>query len=312
MGTIYTGHSVSVRSDADGAQVIMGGITQMDVDVGSNVDQEVTAGSPYALNTLLTSQKPKITYSTRDTAKALSLCGLIGKTITGTTNEGLSLWQTQIADGVAMSGSNHRKIRMPYGRLLIRKMSCQNQGDFITDLEAMPLWDTTNQPLIPLGGLALPGTPADPQRHTLYSVTIGSLVFTCLQNIDIDFGVNADMFSCDSDLWDTHLHLSEIKPVISFKTLRLDDFASARVKLTGLVGTHANTTFKFRKRSPSSGTGFVADATAEHISVTTNGLLTIDKAHSSSANKRGEMALKINCAFDGTNVPLIFSTTATL
>jgi hypothetical protein len=100
--------------------------------------------------------------------------------------------------------------------------------------------------------------------------------------------------------------------MITFKTLNTDLFlTSGGVPLLGLTGTQANTTIKLRKRLTGAAP-FVADATAEHISINTAGILSIDKAFSSSGNKRGEIAYKLTTRFDGTNVPLVFSTTATL
>jgi hypothetical protein len=310
--TIYTGHSVKIHPDGATA-VLVGGITQMDADVGTEINSEEVAGSPYALNTTIKSVKPKLMFSSRDLKKLIDACGLIGLTIKGATNPGVEMWQALIENGVVKSGSFHKKIMMPEGRLMIRKISCSHQEDAQIDMEAAAIFDGTNLPFIPsASNLALPGTPADPQRHTLHSVTFGGVSIPCVQSLDIDFGLTLDSFGCDSDIYDTHLLLSKIQPMISLKTLRPGQFlASGGVPLAGLVGTHANTTIKLRKRATGA-TPFVADATAEHIVITTNGLLTIDKAFSASGNKRGEIAYKITTRFDGTNVPLIFSTASAL
>jgi hypothetical protein len=311
--TIFTGHSVNIHPDAAGSAVLMGGITQMDADIGTEINSEEVAGSPYAQNTTISAIKPKIMFSTRDIAKSITACGLIGLTIKGSTNPGLVLWQAQIANGVVAAGSLHKNIRMPEGRLMIRKISVSHQEDAQADLEAVALYDGTNLPFIPsAANQALPGVPADPARYTLHSVSVGGVAIPCVQSLDIDFGLTLDQFGCDSDVWDTHLLLSKIQPIISIRTLRPSQFlTTGGVPLFGLVGTHANTVIKLRKRATGA-SPFVADATAEHISITTAGLLSIDKAFSASGNKRGEIAYRITSRFDGTNVPLIFSTTATL
>jgi len=310
--TIYTGHSVNVFPDGAGSAVLFGGITQMDAEIAPEINSEEVAGSPYALNTTLKAIKPKMTFSTRDVAKAISTCGLIGLGIAGSTNPGVEMFSAQMLNGVLRSGSVHRKIRMASGRLMIRKLSCSHQEDAQADLEAMAIWDGTNLPFIPTDAVALPGTPADPARYTLASLNFGGVDIPCLQQLDIDFGLTLESFGCDSDIYDTHLLLSKIQPLITFTTLQTDQFlASGGVPLQGLAGTHANTIIKLRKRATGA-TPFVADATAEHISITTAGLLTLEKAFGATGNKRGETTYRITSRFDGTNVPLIFSTTATL
>lgn len=309
---IYTGHSVNVFPDGAGSAVLIGGITQMDADVMTDINSEEVAGSPYALNTTIKAVKPKLSFSTRDVAKSITTCGLIGLTIAGTTNPGVEMYSAQMLNGVLRSGSTHRKIRMPAGRLMIRKISCSHQEDAQADLEAVSIYDGTNLPFIPTGSVALPGTPADPARYTLASVSIGGVAIPCVQSLDIDFGLTLDTMGCDSDIYDTHLLLSKIQPIITFKTIMTDLFlTSGGVPLLGLTGTQVNSIIKLRKRLTGA-SPFVADGTAEHISINTAGILSIDKAFSSSGNKRGEIAYKITTRFDGTNVPLVFSTTATL
>jgi hypothetical protein len=311
--SIFTAHSVNVQPDGAGTAVLIGGITQVDVDVAPEINSEEVAGSPYALNTTLKAIKPKITFSTRDVVKAITTCGLIGLTIKGTTNVGLEVYQAFQENGVTKAGSVHKKIRMPEGRLMIRKLSVTHQEDMQADLEAVAIYDGTNLPLIPSAAtIPLPGTPADPARYTLHSLNFGGVDFPCIQSMDVDFGLNLETFGCSSDIYDTHLLMSKIQPMISFKTLRPGQFlTTGGVALFGLAGTHANTIIKFRKRATGA-SAFVADATAEHISITTAGLLTIDKAFQASGNKRGEIGFKITSRFDGTNVPLVLSTTATL
>lgn len=309
---IYTAHSVNVHPDGAGDAVLIGGITQMDADIGTEITSEEVAGSPYALNTTIKSVKPKFSFSTRDITKSIATCGLVGLNILGTTNPGVEMFSAQMLNGVIRSGSTHRKVRMSTGRLVIRKISVSHQEDAQADLEAVSLWDGTNLPFVPTGSLALPGTPADPGRFTLASVSVGGVAIPGVQSLDIDFGITLDMFGGDSNVFDTDMLLSKIQPIITLKTMHTDLFAvSGGVPLLGLTGTQANTIIKLRKRLTGA-SPFVANATAEHISITTAGILSIEKAFSASGFKRGEIDYKLTTRFDGTNVPLVFSTTATL
>jgi hypothetical protein len=307
--TIFVGHSVNIHPDGAGSAVLLGGITQMSEDIQTEINSEEVAGSPYALNTTIKSQKPSMKFSTRDIKKAIDTFGLLGLTIAGATNPGLEMWKAFIEAGVTKSGSFHKKTRMPAGRAVIRKLMINHQDDAQADCEAMSTYDGTNLPFIPsAANQALPGTPADPARHTLYNVTFGGVAIPGVTSIDIDFGLTIDMISADSDIYDTYLLLSKIQPTLTIKTLRPGLFlTSSGVPLSGLAGTHANTKIQLRKRATGT-TPFVADATTEHISITTAGILTIETAFNSSAFKRGEITYKITSRFDGTNTPLVFNT----
>lgn len=313
MTTLYTAHSVLVQPDGMGAPVLIGGITQLDGDTQTEINAEETAGSPYAQNTNIKSQKPMASFSTRDIAKAIDTFGFIGLTIQGTTNPGVEIWQALIENGVVKAGNFHKKTTIKTGRAIIRKISVSHQEDAQADCEVMSIYDGTNAPMIPsASSLALPGTPADPARYTLHSLTFGGVAINKLQNIDIDFGMNLESLGGDSDVWDTQLLISKLQPIITFRSGDLSKFLTASgVPLLGLNGTHANTIIKLRKRATGS-VPFVADGTAEHITITTAGIVNFEKVITASQNKRGEQSYRITTRFDGTNVPLIFDTTATL
>lgn len=305
---LFVGHSVNVHPDGASA-VLLGGITSMSEDIATEINSEETAGSPYALNTTVKSQKPSMKFTTRDLKKAIDTFGFIGLAIVGATNPGLELWKQFIENGVAKTGNHHKRTRMPNGRAVIRKITINHQDDAQADCEAMATFDGTNLPFIPsAANQALPGTPADPQRHTLYNMTFGGVAIGGIQSIDIDFGLTIDMIASNSDVWDTQLLLSKIQPVITINTIQTGQFlASGGVPLAGLNGTHANTKIQLRKRAIGA-TPFISDATAEHISITTAGILTIETAFNSQAYKRGEITYKITSRFDGTNAPLVFNT----
>lgn len=312
MTALYTAHSVNVYPDGAGAAVLIGGITDMSEDIATEVNSEETAGSYYAQNSNVKSQKPRLTFGTRDLKKAIDTIGLLGLSILGATNPGLEFWKAQMLNGVVKSGSSHRKVTMKNGRLMIRKISIAHQDDAKVECEAMPIYDGTNYPLIPAEGSALPGTPSDPARHTLGTLSIGGVSIDLVQNLEIDFGITLDALGGDSDVWDTQLLLSKVQPTITFTTLGPGLFlTSGGIPLPGLAGTQANSVIKLRKRA-NGATPFVADATEEHISINTAGILTIEKAFGSTLFKRGEMVYKFTSRFDGTNAPLVFDTTAAM
>ena len=85
---------------------------------------------------------------------------------------------------------------------------------------------------------------------------------------------------------------------------------SAKIPLTGLKVTHANTAFYLRKRAI--GSTFVANGTAQHIKFTAEGLATIDNAMQVSGDEPSSTTLTMPLHYDGTNAPLVIDTASAI
>lgn len=310
--THYTNHSIGVQDNADSAAVIIGSLLNVTTPIDHEVQTNQTGGRFYPEQITVASQKPRLTYGSYDLPKVLDAFGLIGRRITGGTGKvGVALYQAKYADNVLASGANHRRLRFDESFAMVRRISVSHRQDAQIESEVMALWDGTNDPVIPEGTITLPSLPASSGRWTLGDVTVGSESIGCNIQVDIDFGLTAEAFGCDSDIWDTHLNLNMIAPRITITSLQPEGFDDGVVPLEGLVGTHANTTFYLRKRL-ARGAGFVAGATEEHISFTASGVLLVSDAHNATANQRAQMSLQMECDWDGTNAPIVFDTTAAL
>jgi archaellum component FlaF (FlaF/FlaG flagellin family) len=80
---------------------------------------------------------------------------------------------------------------------------------------------------------------------------------------------------------------------------------------TGKAITHANTFFKIRKRKPKVAE-FVADATAEHVKITCDGVIVPTTAFDASNNDNGSTTLEATGTFDGTNLPFVVNSASVL
>ena len=158
-------------------------------------------------------------------------------------------------------------------------------------------------------GVALPSDPADNERFTIGGVTIGSVALSHFRSVEIDFGISARTLGADSDIWDTRAEIRSINPTITFRGIDVTQMKAAGIPIEGKAATHANTTIYLRKRAI---TGFVADGTSEHIAITGYGLAVMDDIASQSGEDNAEDSLRLECAYDGTNTPLVIDTTAAI
>lgn len=307
--THYANHSFSVQDNADSAAVIIGSLSQ----VGSPLDHEVikdpTGGRAYTEQVTIASVKPRFTGSSFDLPKIIDAFGLTGRLLQDAMSKpGIALYQAKYGNGSLASGSAHRRLRFARSHARINRISVGHRQDAQAEFEAVALWDGTNNPLVIEGSQALPTLPASSGRWTLHSLVVESVTIECNIQLDIDFGITIDAFGCDSDVFDTHLHINQIAPMITITSLDPENFADAKAALIGLVGTQANSKLILRKRTANLAS-FVADATAEHISINFAGVILPTDAHNASGNQKAQSTFRIETIWDGTNAPLVFDTT---
>lgn len=309
---LHTLYAVHLFTDAMGAAVLIGGITQLDVATGTEVRSEPTSGDPYPSHQAVVAQKPRANFTTHHIARALDATGVAGMPIASETNFGLRLYAAKYTEGSSLaSGSNHLRWTLREGLLVPRRLSVSHQGDATLTYEALVTYDGTNAPIVAADSVALPTGLVDDQRYTLGNVTIGGVDLPQVTGLDIDFGLTAETEGSNSDVWDTHSTIRRVMPSITLRGIDATWFSDSIIPLIGKAGTHANTSIYLRKREDDGAT-FVADGTAEHILITACGLAYLDQIFSAQTNQPGEPAVMMPLRYDGTNYPLVIDTTAAL
>lgn len=312
--THYKNHTVEVQDNADSAAVIISSIPEASQVNDITVQSDSVAGTYYPEQISTVAQKQMFRYSSFDIPKVVDAFGLIGRmVVSGSGKIGVAQYQALYNDAAISAGSTHRRLIFAKSYNMIRTISVSHQQDARAQCESMAIYDGTNNPLTFGETVALPVLPASSGRWTLAAMTIGGVAIPCNIQLDIDFGITVESFGCDSDVWDTHLNLDDIRPKISITSLDPSIFkASAGVPLIGLAGTHANTTIYLRKRVTSGLASYVADVTAEHIKITADGVLHVVEGMSATGNQKGQTRLEMTCRFDGTNAPLVFDTSSAI
>lgn len=310
--THYANHSISIQDNADTSASIVGSITQTSLPIDNEVLKDQTGGRVYPEQITIASQKPRMTFNTFDLPKIIDGLGLIGRLLQdGSGKPGLALYQAKYNNGSVATGSVHRRLRFARSHARINRISVSHRQDAQAECEAVALWDGTNDPVQIEATQALPTLPSSPGRWTIGGLTVGGIAIGCKTQVDIDFGIQVDAFSCDSSVWDDHFHINQIAPMITVTSLDPTNFASAAVLLKGLIGTQANSTLYLKKRTASQAS-FVADATTEHIKITFAGVILPTDAHNASANQKAQSTFRIETAWDGTNAPLVFTTASAI
>lgn len=313
--THYTNHTIEIQDTADGSATILGSLTNVSAPNDSDVQYSETGGRYYPEHVSVAAIMPKMSASSFDLPKVIDYLGLPGAMLVEALGPpvkvGLAIYQAKYNDAELASGSVHRRLRFPKAYLMARRISVSHRNDAQIDIEGVAIYDGTNNPVLIETSQPLPTLPSSPGRWTIGDISVGGVSIGCNVQVDIDFGVTATAFGCDSDTFDTKLNLDSIQPKITITSLDPENFAAAKVPLLGLAGTHANTIIKLRKRNNGTA-GFVDDATTVHITITADGILLVDDAHNATGNQRAQTTMTMHCKWDGTNAPFVFDTAAAL
>jgi hypothetical protein len=290
----------------------IGGILKQSATNSAQVNATPTAGSIYPMQISISEVKNTFGFTTNNIATALGVLGFNGVALAvGTVCELYEiLWNN---DGSIASGTVHRKMSFNAGRAIPRKLSCQHRGDATLDIEAMGLSaDGAASPLTITESVAAP-TALDDARFTLHSALVANISMGCLQSLEFDFGTQMESEGCASNIFDTRLNVRQIVPKIMVSTLdsNLVGTGGSQIPTTGKACTHANTIFKLRKRVPKLA-AFVADATAEHVKITCDGVVVPTTIFDGTNNDDGSTSFEITGAHDGTNLPFVVNNASAL
>jgi hypothetical protein len=290
----------------------IGGILSTTAENQPNIQSDPTAGSPYPQFVSINSIKSMFTFRTLNVAAALGQIGSLGLALgSGVTCE---LWEINYdAAGQIAAGAVHRRLSFNAGRIVPRRLTARAQEDVELEFQAMGLSaNGTDSPLIITEGQALPA-PLDLARHTLADANLASIAAGCITELDIDFGIQIESRACTGQIFDTRLHQPSIVPKITVTVLNaaLVGTGGSQIPDTGRACLHANTRFRFRARQNKIA-AFVADATAEHMVITTDGTIVPTSTFSGDGNEEATVTFEITSMFDGTNAPIVINTASAI
>lgn len=298
------GH-VSVNLVGMGAAEVIHGVTSMSIRANSEIQKETSSGSVYADTIHLQTVRPVATFSTFDLPQAIDTLGLLGKCIIADgTHPGISLFgQKQTCAGVA-SGSVHDEYLIKAGIVVPRTLSVDHRGNAQLTYEIYAAYDGTNAPVLRNASVALP-TYASVGRWTMHDLRFDNAApLEGKRNISIDFNPGILQEGADSEQYESVVSLSSLMPRVTVTGVDTSWFTT----VAGILGdqvSHATTFVRLRKRD-------VDIATAEHVVINFNGLVTWDTLFDGNSDSPATCSLACDVNYDGTNAPIAAQTAQSL
>lgn len=216
---------------------------------------------------------------------------------------------SRLAGGLYTSGGAHRSLSVAKGLMVVRRIMAEHLGDAEIDVDLLALSaDGVAAAVVKADNATLPTRPTA-ERFTLGAWEVAGVALAGITRVTIDTGITIDHRSTDSLPLPTFAGVQQYTPTITIEGLTqawwsgsgLGDFAAA--------GTQANTVGFFRKRDR--GGVFVADETAEHVSVAAECLVHVQGGDASGTDD-APITIVLEVLDDGTNELLTFDTTAAI
>lgn len=252
-----------------------------------------------------------IKFTTGKVATALANGGLSGFVIDSDgTNPGVDFYlQQHQPGGTRKTGSDHIKATLANGILVPQSLSAGSEDPAKLEFLAVGVYDGTNDPISYTLNQALPAdTISADQMFFSGPVSINGTAIEGVQSFDLDFGVNLNRKGGDGLPYDTFVNIANREPVIKFTTLDVDTALS----LVGPNGAGHTADCHYYLRKAADGGTRVADATAQHIKLSTHKGSIIVRSINGGSGEIVGAEVEIHPVYDGTNDVITINTASAI
>lgn len=259
------------------------------------------AGAPQPIFAGNMKQQPVISF---DTTQIKSLLDITGATIAA--SGGNVDLHYRIANNkgerTAAATADHYRLRLASSCLVCDRITARDGGEASASAMLYPVYDGTNEPIVPAGSLALAGTPSSAEHYTVGKIAVNGSAIAGVQDITINLGINLLILTGDGDLYPTFIGVQSFSPSI---TARVPTWAWSTI---GLNGVSDDFICYLRKVGT---TGRTANNATNHISFTVSSAkITVDDT-SGGDNDPAYTTIKIlPVSSDGTTAAIAIDTTA--
>jgi hypothetical protein len=309
MANGWKAHSFHLHNDGMGAAVVLPDLISHGIDLSPTVEAYTEPGDIYP--TLLSGTRVEVskTIQTALVEDYLDEIGVGGLCIKTATNPGAKIFLSKRDECAGqVAGSVNRSLLVSSGFIFPQTLTCEHGGNAEITFGIALLYDGSNDPIVISDVVALPTITLASRRWTLGKTDIAGVSLADYTRLSIDFGFQVEAKSRQSDVYDTILEVKQSNPTVEITGELPTWFTTANIPLAGKACTHANSIFYLRKRAVDGTAAFVADATAEHLKFTTDGVVYPINPSNSDGDKYAATGLRIICREDASaNAPIVYA-----
>lgn len=206
------------------------------------------------------------------------------------------------AQGIA-SGSVHKVVTVNNGLIVPVSVRGSQGEDATVRYRINMTWDGTNLPYTVANNAALPAQTPNTEVFRIGQVDVNGSTLEAVNSIEVNFGTVVNVLGDSGSLYPTWSGIGDREGGIVIGTHDLNQLDGLGISGTAQGAT--DSVVYFRKRALDG--GLVADATAEHVSIT------MDAGHiapgdTSQQDNAQVMQVLVAPRHDGTNLPFVIDT----
>lgn len=288
------------------SSVQIAGMTNTGLPANTQILSESTGESLFPLVASVQGLRPVLNFTTLNLTQAINAIGLGGKCITSDgTHPGLTLYYAKWGCAGPASGSVHLKLVIGNGVIAPRSLTVDHQGNAQLAYEVNVRYDGTNAPIVATNNVALPVLSANAARWTMAAAAVNSVAVTGKKSIGIQWSPQITQEGSDSEIYDSAVSIDSLPSIITFSGINPQWFAGAVGTQISPIGgaavDGATSYFTLRKRN-------TADATAEHIKISFDGLVYFQDIINAAAQGLASSSFAITCAKAAGTNPIVADT----
>lgn len=245
-------------------------------------------------------------FGTTDLKLILDVAGLLPIPITGSGSDTLKFYMRELADGGTFTGSTTDLIgTINKGTIYLKSINATLDGPAVATYVVVPQFDGTNTPCVFTQGTALALT-RDTLAWGLGTCKINSVDIP-LQYINYDTGFSMERMGTGSGLiYNTECFTYSRNPKITIGLKNILHILPAG--LSPNIGSNAPGTVVFYLRKFTAGGGFVANATAEHISFSFANSQITTKGVGGQGQSIADFELEVTPVYDASTAMTVMNT----
>jgi len=306
---VYTLYAVNYDPTTVANAMLIDGVSDFNLDPRFQEILSAADGSVDPTHVAMMYQDPRLTFSTTKLATVLAKASnamLINglKIDADETYNGCEFWFQKLQEGGTRAGAGSNvKMTVKEGLLLPRRITAAQRGVATMEFEAICTYDGTNEPIVIATSQNLEGSPSVAELFTLGKVSINGSDLDNVQSINIETGLQEVVIAGDGAAWPTYVAIMSRNPLITITTF--DVAVLSTYGLDGTAQSASDSVIYLRKLSE--GGSRVADATAQHVSITVDeGMIrtrSIPAPHGSPAIA----TIELRPTYDGENDILVIN-----
>jgi hypothetical protein len=178
-------------------------------------------------------QRPVFTFTTPEIDVAWANIGQYGLAVTADTDIYEKL--ATATGNAARNASSHKRYRISDCFIFWSRVMLPHNGEGTIDISIIPVYDGSNEPIVPAGSTALVTTQASGNHFGAGPTAWNGTTLNGIQSIEIATNPDLIQEGGESEIWDTFVGIRTIEPVV---TLQFRDATS--LTGIGLDGTVLN------------------------------------------------------------------------